>query len=114
MQVYEIDDLPSELDEEECAQINKESVESMEEIKLAYHLSRAAFKNKTNIAKKLKYEFLLWLAHTRDIKNAMKKTAPKKGKTLLVLFSGEINRKNAKLKENADPLRLEKISLSRI
>jgi len=114
MQVYEIDELPSGLDEENYVQINKGSVESMEELKLAYHLTLESFKNKTNIAKKPKYEFLLWLAHTRDIKNAMKKTAPEKGKTLLILFSGEIDRKNAELKEKADPLRLEEISLSRI
>ncbi len=114
MQVYEIEELPPGLEEEDYVQISKKSVESMEEIKLAYHLSLTAFKNKKNIAKKLKYEFLLWLAHTRDIKNAMKKTAPEKGGTLLILFSGEINRKNAKLKEKAEPLRLEKISLSRI
>ncbi len=114
MQVYEVDDLPQGLDEDNYVQISKGSAESMEEIRLAYHLAVEAFKNNTNIAKKPKYEFLLWLAHTRDIKNAIKKTAPGKGGMLLILFSGKIDGKAAKLKENADPLRLEEISLSRI
>jgi tRNA threonylcarbamoyladenosine modification (KEOPS) complex Cgi121 subunit len=87
----------------------------MEEIELAYHLAKKSFAGKKNIARKFKYEFLLWLSGTRDIKNAMKKTAPEKGKPfLLIVFSGQMKGEKPALKKTADPLRLERISLSRI
>lgn len=90
-------------------------VESFEELELAEHLARKSFKEGKNIAKKFKYEFLLWLSGTRDIKNALKKTAPE-GEHLLVIFSGldEIKGKRPGLRKKAEPLAMEKISLSRI
>ncbi|MBN1170359.1 hypothetical protein JXA56_05010 [Candidatus Micrarchaeota archaeon] len=84
---------------------------SLDELKLAYHLAENAFKQGKNIAKKMKLEFLLWLCGTRDIKNALKKS---KGDHLLILDGPEIIENEPGFRENADPERLEKISLSRI
>ena len=84
---------------------------SLEELKLAYHLAEDAFRNKKNIAKKVKLEFLLWLCGTRDIKNALEKTS---GDYLLILDGPEITENEPGFKEKADPEELERISLSRI
>lgn len=107
--------LDEELDGLDAVAVKESAVESMEELELAYHLARKTFAGKKNIARKFKYEFLLWLSGTRDIKNAMKKTAPEEGKPfLLIVFSGQIRGEKPALKKTADALRLEKISLSRI
>lgn len=84
---------------------------SIQELKLAYHLADDAFKKKKNLAKKMKLEFLLWLAGTRDISNALKKS---KGEYLLILDGPEITENEPGFTENADPEKLERISLSRI
>lgn len=98
----------------DCIAVSPDSAESMEELELACHLANVSFENGTNIGKKLKYEFLLWLSGTRDIKSAIKKTSPGK-EFLVIVFSGECPAgRQAELKKRADPLRLEKISLSRI
>lgn len=95
--------------------VRKDAVGSSEEIELAFHLAQWSFRKKKNIAKNLNYEFLLWLSGTRDIKNAIKKTAPQKGdECLLIDFSGKEKGKKTELRKKADPLRLERISLSRI
>ena len=87
-------------------------VESLEELKLAYHLAESSMKNRKNLAKKLKYEFLLWLCGTRDIRNALEKS---KGNEYRIVLDGEeISENHSDLKEKADPEKLEKISLSRI
>ncbi len=97
--------------------ISTGSVGSREELELAYHLAKDAFKEKRNIAKKLKYEFLLWLSGTRDIKNAMERTEAGK-EFLLIVFSDKdiegLEGKEAKLKRKGEPLALERISLSRL
>ena len=99
-------------------------VQSKEELNLAEFLSKRSFEKKKNIAKKFKYEFLLWLTGKRDIKSAMKVSEPKNDSAVLILFEGKDKRKmlkalNAKekkldLKKEADALALERISLSRI
>jgi len=95
--------------------VRKDAVESVKEIELAYHLAESAFRNRKNIAKKKEFEFLLWLSGTRDIKNAIKKTAPEKGEEcLLIDFSDKAKGERIGLRKKADPLRLERISLSRI
>jgi tRNA threonylcarbamoyladenosine modification (KEOPS) complex Cgi121 subunit len=95
--------------------VRMDAVESMEEIELAYHLAESAFRNRKTIAKKMEFEFLLWLSGTRDIKNAIRKTAPKKGEEcLLIDFSDKGKGEKIELRKKADPLRLEMISLSRI
>lgn len=103
--------------------ISASSAGSKDEIDLALCLAENAFAKKTNIARKLKYEFILWLAGRRDIKSAMEATCPREGEEFFVaIFSGRkdaLGKIGAKklplaLKKKADPLRLEKISLSRI
>lgn len=119
--------------------IRPDAAETSEGLELAYYLAERAFAKKTSIAKKLKYEFLLWLAGKTDIRSAMEATAPGKdgGDFLVVVFSGRgagssgrgsagadedglmkklvaLGAKEAKLKKNASPLALERISLSRL
>lgn len=96
---------------------------SIEEIKLAAYLAEKSFKGKRNIAKKKKYEFLLWLSGKTDLKSAFRITNPKGDRMALVVFSGskrgileKLEAENIKmsLQEKADPLDIERISLSRI
>jgi tRNA threonylcarbamoyladenosine modification (KEOPS) complex Cgi121 subunit len=94
-----------------------------QEIKLAEHLAKKAFGNKTNIAKKFKYEFLLWLAGKRDIKSAIEETMPKGNEFLIIVFSGgkkeilknlEVEHIQLDMKEKASYFRIEEMSLSRL
>ena len=104
--------------------LNPQKLKSCEEIELAYLLSKDSFRNKKNIAKKFRYEFLLWLSGKTDIKSALNSFSPKKSdKILLIIFKGdtkkilkemEASEKPLKLKKTAEPLDLERISLSRI
>ena len=100
-------------------------VASPEEIELAMHLTEKAFANKTNIARSRRLEFLLWICGKTDIKSAMESSSTRKGEDfLVVVFSdiktGEIAEKlKAKalplgLATKANPLALERISLSRV
>jgi tRNA threonylcarbamoyladenosine modification (KEOPS) complex Cgi121 subunit len=118
MRVYRLEAPPAGLEGLDAVAIRPDAAESMEELRLAHHLAKRSFENKRNIAKKFKFEFLLWLSGTRDIKNAMKRTSPGEGECLLVMFSGSppssVKEKGLGLKEKADPLRLEDISLSRL
>ncbi|MBD3210309.1 hypothetical protein GF318_02920 [Candidatus Micrarchaeota archaeon] len=103
--------------EENAVVLNPHAVGSCEELELANYLAEKSFENGRNIANKFKYEFLLWLSGTRDIKNAIKKTKPEKNRPfLLVAFSGMEGIKGRKpnLKKEAEPLALERISLSRL
>jgi tRNA threonylcarbamoyladenosine modification (KEOPS) complex Cgi121 subunit len=108
---------------ERAVAIRAGAVQSLEELELAYYLAEHAFVTKTNIAKKLKYEFLLWLAGKTDIRSALKAAAPEKSGALVVIFADEpalvrkleaLGAKDAKLKKDAEPLALERISLSRL
>ncbi len=110
--------------------MKQDTVKSLEEIELAHHLATKAMKDGTNIARKLKYEFLLWLSGKTDIKSAMKATAPAPtasdgtgdpGTGFLLICFGKCERiegfgtlNKLDLKKKADPLDLERISLSRI
>ncbi len=101
-------------------------VETLDELELAYYLAERSFETKTNVAKKLKYEFLLWLAGKTDIRSAIEAAAPKAGGDVLVaVFPGRgagglvkklvaLGAGVAKLKKAAEPLALERISLSRL
>ena len=95
--------------------IRKDLVKSEEEIKLAYHLAELSFRKKKNIAKKFKYEFLLWLTGKTDIKSALAVSEPKGKECIAVIFrDSKIKGKPPGLKKTAEPLDIEKISLSRI
>lgn len=114
------------LDEMDAVAMKEGCVGSLEEIELALHLARSAMDKKANIARSLRYEFLLWLAGKRDLRNAMKETGPgpEDKEFIVVSFSdaqeeeilGRLNAnpKDLRLKEKASPLALERISLSRV
>jgi hypothetical protein len=116
MRVFMLERPPEGLELMDGVAVKPGTVQSMEELRLAHHLAKRSFDTDRNIARIFKYEFLLWLSGTRDIKNALKKTAPE-GRCLLILFSGdrpEGAQEAAGLPEDADPIRLEGISLSRV
>lgn len=114
------------LDELDAIAIRKDFVKSSEELRLASYLAEKAIKNKKNIGKQLRYEFLLYLAGKTDIKSAMKLTTPSSDEReiLLVVFSNanesgikkQLKAKSLKLNlaKDADPLDLERISISRV
>lgn len=107
------------LDEADGIAIRPDCVKSQEEIELAHHLAWKAIESGKNIARKMKYEFLLFVSGTRDIRNAIKKTKVDEGEEfLLVLFSGDVpagmEMLKLSLRKDAMPLDLERISLSRI
>jgi len=98
---------------------------SLEEILLAEHLAKRSFEKKKNIAKKMKYEFLLWFTGKTDLASAFRIAKPKGEEMVLIVFSGDkkeilkaLNAKletgNPKLETQSDPLDLERISLSRV
>ena len=114
------------LDSLDAIAISINSVGSLEEFELAYHLAKRSFEKKKNIARKLKYEFILWLAGKNDIKSAMEATTPLENdlEFFVVVFSDSSERKvlikldakkiSLRLKKSGDPIRLEMISLSRV
>jgi len=128
------------MDEVDAIAVRSDIVHSREEIDLADHLAKKSIKNKKNIARSLRYEFLLWLTGKNDIRSAMEMSAPKdvkkegedianagKGEFLLVVFADERKRSDKEiaqmfaakllplgLKKKSDALALERISLSRI
>ena len=113
-----------ELLPEDALIVDSGKVSSSEELELAYRLAKESFENKRNIAKKFRYEFLLWLSGKTDINSALKSSSPSKpDNILLILFKGEpkellkklkASEKPLKLKKRAEPLDIERISLSRI
>lgn len=117
-------DIYKRLDAFDAVAVRTDAVESLEEMELAFHLAKKSFERKKNIAKKRKYEFLLWLAGKTDITSAMKATAPFGGEILLVVFSDgnereilellDAEKRPLSLKKKAEPLALEMISLSRV
>lgn len=113
------------LDRMDGIAIRDGSAGSLEEIRLAVHLAKSAFLKKTNKARVLRYEFLLWLCGKNDIRSAIKESEPGEGEGFLVIVFSSIKRETAcrmllaeelplALKKEADPLSLERISLSRI
>ncbi len=106
---------------EDCITVNLNTLQSLEEAKLALYLAKKSFKNKKNIARKLKYEFLLWLSGKTNIKSAINETAILENEDFfLITFDqrkliriGGIKPKSG-LKKDARPLDLERISLSRV
>jgi tRNA threonylcarbamoyladenosine modification (KEOPS) complex Cgi121 subunit len=97
---------------------------SGEEVELAAHLARKAFAEKKNIARQLRFEFLLWLCGRTDLRSAMEESAPRGGEFLVVVFSDadekavlgalKAEKMPLGLKKEGGPLALERISLSRV
>ncbi|MEK6982335.1 MAG: KEOPS complex subunit Cgi121 [Candidatus Micrarchaeota archaeon] len=104
--------------------VNIGLVHSTKEIELADYLTKKSFKEKTNIAKDSKLEFLLWLSGKKDIKSAMATIKPTEKEAILIIFNKEedkdqiLNKLEAKeevfKEKEVDQKRLERISLSRI
>jgi tRNA threonylcarbamoyladenosine modification (KEOPS) complex Cgi121 subunit len=119
--------LRAALDEMDAVAVRPDAAESVEEYELAHHLAKSSFEKKTNVARSMRFEFLLWLCGKTDIKSAMKETAPHDaavdGDFILVVFSDAQNESICrklearelplKLKQTGEPLALERISLSR-
>ena len=106
---------------------------SIKEIELAGYLTLLSFKNKTNIAKNVDIEFLLWFFGTKDIDNALKQAKSGRDKQKAIFYFADIEEITLKQKNRIDenniqvlpseqiilsnkfnPLKIEKISLSRI
>lgn len=97
---------------------------SLDEFELADHLAKRSFDDKTAIARVYRYEFLLWLSGKRDIKSAMRETGPSEHRFVVAVFSDSsekdvLSALDARILKNnlplkAEPLALEKISLSRV
>jgi|WetSurMetagenome_2_1015567.scaffolds.fasta_scaffold143229_3 tRNA threonylcarbamoyladenosine modification (KEOPS) complex Cgi121 subunit len=119
------DALRAALDDLDAVAIMPDVAESVDEYELAHHLAKSSFEKKTNIARSMRFEFLLWLCGKTDIKSAMKETAPREedGGFILAVFSDAQNESVCRklearelplgLKEKGEPLALERISLSR-
>jgi len=84
---------------------------TLEEIMLADHLTSKALQERKNIARERKLEFLLWLSGKRDIRSAIEAT---KGIEVGIGDDGKITIRPEPKKKKADPLALERISLSRV
>ncbi len=112
------------LDSLDAVAVDPSAAGSAEELGLAWHLAARAFGGGKNIANKMRYEFLLWLAGKRDIRSAMQATSPAVGEFVVVWFSGagesdvcsalEGKKLPLGLPQEGEPLRLERISLSRL
>jgi tRNA threonylcarbamoyladenosine modification (KEOPS) complex Cgi121 subunit len=117
-------DLHAALDRLNAVAVRAGLVASEEEFELANHLAKRSFEAKTNIARSLRYEFLLWLCGKRDIKSAMKESEPDEKEFFVIVFSDTDEKEilsvlDAKSMKNnlpkvAEPLSLERISLSRV
>ncbi|MFH0737296.1 MAG: hypothetical protein V1827_01450 [Candidatus Micrarchaeota archaeon] len=117
-------ELMRKLDGLDAVALREGIASSKEEFELADHLAKSAFSKKTNIARQLRYEFLLWISGKTDIKSAMAETSPEKNEFFVVVFSDakpdavcrmlEAKELPLRLNKNAEALAIERISLSRI
>jgi len=116
MEKKELDRISKELN---ILFLDPEKINNIEELKLAEYLARKSFKKK-KIARKFPLEFLLWLSGKTNIKSAMEMLFKKNSDVLVVSFSGRKiikklgTKKPLMIPKRADPLQIEKISLSRI
>lgn len=119
----EMDDVEGLLAEEDAVVLRPDCVSSCEELELAALLAGKSIRNGANIANSRKYEFLLWVSGKTDIRSALHWAAPRSPKDmLLVVLSGGkgIKRRLGAygmphgLCRKAEPLALERISLSRL
>jgi len=121
--------LHHELDRIDAIAVRCSAVSSTQELELAHHLAENSFSKEKNIARSMRYEFLLWLSGKTDIKSAMKASEPDGKEFFIIVFSksesgdrepGTVCRMLSAemlplcLEKEGDPLALERISLSRI
>lgn len=123
-------ELRRRLDGMEAVAVSTGSAKSVEEFELAHYLAKSAFAKKKNIARNIKYEFLLWLCGKTDIRSAMEAAAPEEGKEFFLAVFSEPGTRNREpdavcrmldaeelplaLDKLGAPLALERISLSRV
>lgn len=122
----DIKELHRILDKFDAVAVRCDAVSSIEELELARYLAENSFAKEENIARQLRYEFLLWLSGKRDIKSAMEATAPRESDSefFVVVFSDvnewkilgllDAEKRPLALEKRAEPLALERISLSRL
>lgn len=78
---------------------DSDSIASEKQLKLAFFHARESFKEKTNLAKSFKMEFLLRAAATRQIKVALERCGVKDpGKAILAIWKGDENEAISALK----------------
>ncbi len=106
------------LDELDAIAIRSSSVKSHEELQLAEYLAKKAISQGNNVAHQLRYEFLLWLTGKTDIKSALATTSPRKNEDAIIISFADKPQLGVRplalnLKTDAEPLDIERISLSR-
>lgn len=103
--------------------LDPDKVQSLEELELADALARKSTIQKNNFSKQFRFEFLLWLAGTRDIRKALEGWGAKDASDVLLVIwedPGALLKKlQAKPKPHFIPPQakwesLERISLSRV
>ncbi|MFH0885341.1 MAG: hypothetical protein V1861_06545 [Candidatus Micrarchaeota archaeon] len=114
------------LDSLDAVAVRPGLAESMEEFELAHHLAKASFEKKRNIARNMRIEFLLWLSGKTDIRSAILEATPRSGdgEFFVAVFSDtdieavcrklEAKKLPLSLRNEGEPLALERISLSRV
>ena len=70
---------------EDALAVSMNAARTEEETRLAQALAERSFAAGTNIEKKFKYEFLLWLTGKTDIKSALAAATPAAGSSCLVV-----------------------------
>jgi len=123
------DALKAALEMLDAAAVRPGLAQSTMEFELAHHLAKSAFAKKTNIARSMRTEFLLWLSGKTDIRSAILETVPREtggkgGGFFVAVFSDAddetVCRKlgakmlSPALRKEGEPLALERISLSRV
>ncbi len=106
--------IPGNSEDDNSVLIRNDLVKSVEEVKIAYYLTERSFERGRNLAKKKKLEFLLWLTGSTDIESAVKRSKPQGIGLVIILDGPEISENKSGLDNTADPLDIEKITLSRI
>ncbi len=96
----------------------------LEKLELAHALAEKSFREKSNLAKSMELEFLLWLSSENDLRKAFAKNdfSPS---DFIVVFLGKCSKREAlrelraeekplALEKKAGALELETVSLSRV
>ena len=118
------EELLSILKEHDALLLNPKKINSTEELFLAERLTKDAFMEKRNIAKREENELLLWIAAGTNISSSLKEYSFHSPKNIIIIsFANtkqelknlfQIEEKPLNLKKKATPLEVERISLSRI
>ncbi len=118
------DELLSVLKEHDALLLNPQKINCEEELFLAERLTKDAFREKRNVAKRRENEFLLWLAGGTNISSAFREYSFQSPKRILLISFAKssaelkklfkIEEKPLKLRKKATALEIERISLARV